>query len=155
MQQRLAGERIMFEATGRSARFGVALAAMLAAWLTTPPARADTAFDLVIENGRVMDPESGLDAVRNVGIRDGRIREISAAPLPGKKTLDARGLVVAPGFIDLHWHGTDPDSHLYQAMDGVTASFELEIGVPAVDVGDADPLRRGGRPRAGADGGAG
>jgi urease alpha subunit len=97
MQQRLAGERIMFEATGRSARFGVALAAMLAAWLTTPPARADTAFDLVIENGRVMDPESGLDAVRNVGIRDGRIREISAAPLPGKKTLDARGLVVAPG----------------------------------------------------------
>ncbi len=110
---------------------GVAAAAVgLAA---TVVAAAAPVYDLVIEHGRVMDPETGLDAVRQVGISGGRIAALSTEPLRGRKTLDARGLVVAPGFIDLHWHGTNPDSHLYQAMDGVTASFELEIGVADVD----------------------
>lgn len=90
-------------------------------------------FDLVIANGRVIDPESGLDAVRNVGIQGGVIRAVTETPLPGRRTVDARGLVVAPGFIDLHWHGVRPESHRYQAMDGVTASFELEVGVADVD----------------------
>jgi N-acyl-D-aspartate/D-glutamate deacylase len=129
MQRQFTGERIMVGAMGR----GLGMMFVLAAMLAAPSATAAEAFDLVIANGRVMDPESGLDAVRHVGIRDGKIRAISAAPLDGRKTLDARGLVVAPGFIDLHWHGTDPDSHLYQAMDGVTASFELEIGVADID----------------------
>jgi len=62
-------------------------------------------YDVVIANGRVMDPESGLDAVRNVGIAGGKIRAISAEPLQGKKTIDAMDLTVAPGFIDLHQHG--------------------------------------------------
>jgi len=52
-----------------------------------------------------MDPESGLDAVRSVGIRGGKIAAISTSPLAGKQTIDAKGLVVAPGFIDLHEHG--------------------------------------------------
>lgn len=43
------------------------------------------AYDLVIEGGRVMDPESGLDATRNVGIRDGRIATVTAAPLSGER----------------------------------------------------------------------
>jgi hypothetical protein len=90
-------------------------------------------FDLVIANGRVMDPESGLDAVRHVGIRGGKIEALSAAPLQGREAVDARGLVVAPGFINLHWHGTDPRSNYYEAMDGVTSTFELEIGVADVD----------------------
>ncbi len=90
-------------------------------------------FDLVIANGRVVDPESGLDAVRNVGILGGVIRALTEEPLRGRETIDARGLVVAPGFIDLHWHGVRPESHRYQAMDGVTASFELEVGVADVD----------------------
>jgi len=93
----------------------------------------DPLFDVVIEHGRVMDPESGLDAVRNIGIAEGVVRVISSRPLSGKRTIDAAGLVVAPGFIDLHWHGTKPESHLYQAMDGVTASLELEIGVADID----------------------
>lgn len=93
----------------------------------------DPLFDVVIEHGRVMDPESGLDAVRNIGIAGGVVRMISSRPLRGQRTIDARGLVVAPGFIDLHWHGTKPESHLYQAMDGVTASLELEIGVADID----------------------
>ena len=86
-------------------------------------------FDLVIENGRVMDPESGLDAVRNVGISDGRIEDISEDALEGRETIDATGLVVAPGFIDLHAHGQDPFSSRLQALDGVTSALELEGGV--------------------------
>ncbi len=94
---------------------------------------ADPVFDVVIARGRVMDPESGLDAVRHIGIAQGVVRTISSSPLRGQHTIDASGLVVAPGFIDLHWHGTKPESHFYQAMDGVTASLELEIGVADID----------------------
>lgn len=90
-------------------------------------------FDTVILNGRVLDPESGLDAVRNLGITAGKVRAISAAGLTGKRIIDAKGLVVTPGFIDLHFHGIDPATDRYEAMDGVTASFELEIGVADVD----------------------
>ncbi len=86
-------------------------------------------FDLVILNGRVMDPESGLDAVRNVGVDDGRIAMISEQDLVGGDTIDASGLVVAPGFIDLHAHGQDPISNRLQAQDGVTTALELEVGV--------------------------
>ncbi|HZP88485.1 MAG TPA: amidohydrolase family protein [Burkholderiales bacterium] len=90
-------------------------------------------YDVVIHHGRVMDPESNLDAIRDVGIRDGRIAAISEAPLDGRDVIEASGLVAAPGFIDLHWHGTDPRSSYYEAMDGVTSTFELEIGVADVD----------------------
>src|SRR5271170_7334085 len=89
-------------------------------------------FDLVIANGRVMDPESGLDAQRNVGISGGKIRAISAEPLVGKTTFDAKGLVVAPGFIDLHEHGQEPRNYEFQAHDGVTTSLELEVGTADV-----------------------
>lgn len=94
---------------------------------------ADTPkFDIVIANGRVMDPESGLDAIRNVGIIGGKIRAISANPLQGKTTLDAKGLVVAPGFIDMHEHGQEPRNYQFQAHDGVTTSLELEAGTANV-----------------------
>jgi N-acyl-D-aspartate/D-glutamate deacylase len=90
-------------------------------------------YDLVIANGRVMDPESALDAVRNVGIRGGKIAAISSGPLEGKQTVDAKGLVVAPGFIDLHEHGQEPRNYEFQAHDGVTTSLELEVGTADVD----------------------
>jgi N-acyl-D-aspartate/D-glutamate deacylase len=92
-----------------------------------------SSYDVVIANGRVMDPESGLDAVRNVGITAGKIRAISAEPLKGKTVLDAKGLVVAPGFIDLHEHGQEPRNYQFQAHDGVTTSLELEVGTDDVD----------------------
>jgi N-acyl-D-aspartate/D-glutamate deacylase len=85
-------------------------------------------YDVVIANGRVMDPETSLDAIRNVGITGGKISAISAAPLKGKTTIDAKGLVVAPGFIDLHEHGAEPRNYQFQAHDGVTTSLELEVG---------------------------
>ena len=90
-------------------------------------------FDLVINHGRVMDPETGLDTVRSVGIRDGQIAAVVAGALEGAETLDAAGLVVAPGFIDLHAHGQDVVSSRYQARDGVTTALELEIGVYPVE----------------------
>jgi N-acyl-D-aspartate/D-glutamate deacylase len=85
-------------------------------------------YDIVIQGGRVMDPESGLDAVMNVGIRDGRIEAISEDALSGGHTIDASGLVVAPGFIDLHEHGQTEEAYALMVMDGVTNAFELEVG---------------------------
>lgn len=93
-------------------------------------AQYDSSYDIVLKGGQVMDPETGLDAIRNVGIRGDRIVEISEAPLSGKTVIDATGLVVAPGFIDLHAHGKTNKAHAYQARDGVTTALELESGVP-------------------------
>ncbi len=92
----------------------------------------ESVLDVVISGGRVMDPESGLDAVRNVGIRDGKIAEISEKTLQGKQIIDAHGLLVAPGFIDLHEHGQEPRNYEFQAHDGVTTSLELEVGTDDV-----------------------
>jgi N-acyl-D-aspartate/D-glutamate deacylase len=89
-------------------------------------------FDIVLEGGRAMDPETGLDAVRNVGIRDGKIARISTEPLSGTRVIPATGLVVAPGFIDLHQHGQELASQRVKAFDGVTTALEMEIGVPDV-----------------------
>jgi N-acyl-D-aspartate/D-glutamate deacylase len=89
-------------------------------------------YDLVLEGGRVMDPETGLDAIRNVGVREGKIARITAEPLTGRRTVHAAGLVVAPGFIDLHQHGQEPASQFVKAFDGVTTALEMEIGVPDV-----------------------
>src|ERR1700761_3195032 len=80
-------------------------ALLLSAHTPSAPTDDESAYDVVIANGHVMDPESGLDEVRNVGITGGKIRAISTEPLKGKSMLDAKGLVVAPGFIDLHEHG--------------------------------------------------
>jgi N-acyl-D-aspartate/D-glutamate deacylase len=96
------------------------------------PGSAQERYDLVIQNGRVMDPESGLDAVRSVGIRDGKIVAVSDQRLHGNDAIEAAGLVVAPGFIDLHEHGQEPRNYEFQAHDGVTTSLELEIGTDDV-----------------------
>jgi N-acyl-D-aspartate/D-glutamate deacylase len=86
------------------------------------------ALDLVISRGRVIDPSTRFDAIADVGIRAGRVVAISRAPLRAPRTIDARGLVVAPGFIDLHAHGQDLENNRVQAMDGVTTALELETG---------------------------
>ena len=95
-----------------------------AAWSAT--------YDLVIRGGRVLDPETGLDASVNVGINGGRIARVSAEQLTGTRTIDAHGLVVTPGFIDLHQHAQDDVSGVLKAFDGVTSGLEMEIGVPDV-----------------------
>ena len=91
-------------------------------------------YDLVILNGRVIDPETESDAVRNVGIRDGQIAAVTEADIAGVRTLDATGLVVAPGFIDLHVHAIDlPLIQKLLLRDGVTTQLELEGGAYPVD----------------------
>src|SRR5215831_10396395 len=107
--------------------FVVCLAAIL-----SPLLALSQTYDVVIQGGRVIDPETGLDAVRNVGIAQGKIRKISAATLDGKRVISATGLVVAPGFIDLHQHGQDLESQRVKALDGVTTALEMEIGKPDV-----------------------
>ena len=102
--------------------------ALLLLMVLAPSAIFAQTFDVVISNGRVMDPESNLNAVRNLGIRAGRIATISSSPLRGKSEIDAKGLVVAPGFIDLNEHGYDPATFGLIARDGVTSAFELELG---------------------------
>ena len=103
------------------------LALSLAA--TLPVVYAQGSYDIVISDGRVMDPETGLDAIRNVGIRGGTIARISEETLQGRTMINAGGLVVAPGFIDLHAHGQSGRANEFQAMDGVTTALELEGGV--------------------------
>ena len=100
--------------------------------LLTTTLLAAQQYDLVLEGGRVMDPETGLDVVRNVGIVDGKIARISDAPLTGRRVIHVAGLVVAPGFIDLHQHGQDIASQRVKAFDGVTTALEMEIGAPDV-----------------------
>ena len=89
-------------------------------------------YDLVLAGGRVMDPETGFDAVRHVGIADGTIRAVSETPLEGREVIDAAGLVVAPGFIDLNTYQHGDDLFRLRAADGVTSVLNLESG--AVDV---------------------
>ena len=87
-------------------------------------------YDTVIQGGRVMDPESGLDSVVNIGILEGQVRAISGDNLDGNRVIDATGLIVAPGFVDLHRHGQSERAYRLQVQDGVTTGLELEIGTP-------------------------
>jgi N-acyl-D-aspartate/D-glutamate deacylase len=94
-----------------------------------PSLLAAQTYDIVLQQGRVMDPESGLDAIRSVGINGNKIAAISARPLRGRVEVNAAGLVIAPGFIDLHQHSQTLEATGFKAMDGVTTALELEVGV--------------------------
>jgi dihydroorotase len=130
--------RTMIECCARSTgRFRLVAAGVLVLLFGLGGARSafaqNATYDVVITNGRVMDPESGLDAMRNVGISGGKVRAISSSVMKGKQVIDAKGLVVAPGFIDLHEHGQEPRNYQFQAHDGVTTSLELEMGTDDVN----------------------
>jgi len=104
----------------------------LATGATAQPAR-EVIHELALVNGRVMDPETGLDAIRNVGISKGRIAAVTVGRIRARVTVDVSGLVVAPGFIDLHAHGQDTENNQAQARDGVTTALELETGPADMD----------------------
>jgi dihydroorotase-like cyclic amidohydrolase len=102
----------------------------------------------VFTGGRVVDPETGLDAIRNVAISDGKIVAISSDALPGKETIDVGGLVVAPGFINLHSHSWTPMGNRFEVQDGVTTILELESGAyPAAEFATHDPVAIAGKAR--------
>jgi N-acyl-D-aspartate/D-glutamate deacylase len=106
------------------------LALALCSLMMPVPGIGAPTYDVVIAGGRVLDPESGLDAVRTIGISGGRIARITEESLVGRRVVDAKGLVVSPGFIDLHQHGQDEESGRLKAFDGVTTALEMEIGRP-------------------------
>jgi dihydroorotase-like cyclic amidohydrolase len=92
-------------------------------------------YDLVLRGGRVIDPESGLDAVRDVAVSQGQILDIGNGPAAAPLDLDVTGYVVTAGFVDLHSHVTDIAGMRLRALDGVTTAFELEAGVTPVALG--------------------
>ncbi|MCI0390448.1 MAG: amidohydrolase family protein [Acidobacteria bacterium] len=126
----------MLGSPGRTGRVILAIASLLILSVIVVTAftqqQSTATFDLVLTGGRVMDPESGMDAVRNIGINGGRIAAISNGQLRGKQVVAVSGQVVAPGFIDLHSHGQTDENYRYKAMDGVTTALEMEVGVSPV-----------------------
>ena len=100
-------------------------------------------YDLAILNGRVMDPETMYDSVANVGIKNGRIAVITKDNITGAEKIDAKGLVVAPGFIDTHVHGQDPFTIKMVLRDGVTTAMDLEAGASRVEEWYANKAKSG------------
>ena len=94
---------------------------------TTDPTSAQD-YDVVIHNGRVMDPESGFDQVANVGIQGGWITRITSDEITGRETIDATDHVVAPGFIDTEQHGLTDWGIKVNLRDGVTTQMDFEVG---------------------------
>ena len=118
----------------RGSRTGFVLLLSISVLMSNSLAFAND-YDLVIRQARVIDPETGLDAIRDVGILDGRITAIESqlsAVDADTRIIDASGLVLAPGFIDIHVHGQSPQAHEYQVRDGITTALELEWGYPEV-----------------------
>jgi N-acyl-D-glutamate deacylase len=90
--------------------------------------KSNETYDIVLANGRVIDPETYLDGKFYVGINGGSIAAVSETPLEGKEVVDAKGMIVSPGFIDMHAHGDDIPAGRMQAFDGVTTVLDLELG---------------------------
>lgn len=91
----------------------------------------EPSVDLLLQNARVIDPETGLDALRDITIADGTITAVLPSgnvTVKADEALDLRGYVVAPGFIDLHSHAQTLNGLRFQALDGVTTSLDLEAG---------------------------
>jgi len=111
---------------------------------------ADAKYDLVIKGGRVLDPSVRLDAVRDVGVANGRIAAIEPSiTAAAAETLDARGKLVVPGLIDIHTHAArDKAGPPMCLADGVTGWIDagsagadnLEPAV-AVAMGSPQPGR--------------
>ncbi|WP_347372553.1 amidohydrolase family protein [Aequorivita sp. Q41] len=97
--------------------------------LVSCTSNTEKTYDIVIENARVIDPETNTDEVLNVAISKDKIVTISKDKLKGIKTINGTGKILAPGFIDLHAHGQTNTENEYQAFDGVTTALELEVGI--------------------------
>lgn len=125
---------------GRFMRLVAVASAGMAALQACSPGQA---YDLVIVNGRVMDPETNFDAVANVGVVDGHIAVITDQSVSGGDTIDASGLVVAPGFIDTHNHWSRPIGYKILLRDGVTTAMDTEAGVYGPRVGEWYAMHEG------------
>jgi len=102
---------------------------IIGACLLCTPVTFAADYDLVIQGGRVMDPETMYDGIANVGIKDGKIAAITQDKISGKDTINAKGLVVAPGFIDTQFHSQTPFGIKMALRDGVTTALDCENGI--------------------------
>ena len=116
--------------------YTIALTFALAAFAPQAKIITSEVFDTVIASGRVMDPETNYDAIANIGIRQGKIARISTDRLKGNRHIDATGLVVSPGFIDIHSHTPTRLGEHLSVLDGITTQLDLEAGsYPPTDCG--------------------
>ena len=115
----------------------------LSASLAVSLPNAAPLYDTVINHGRVIDPLTGLDAIRHVGIKGDRIVSISETPLKAKTSIDASGLIVAPGFIDYHWHCPTQTCYEIGLKDGLTSALDLEFGTFGPRIADWYEARKG------------
>jgi len=122
------------------------LAMLMALALIGPVTAYAQDYDIVLKGGRVMDPETSLDAVMNVGIKGGKIAAVTEDELAGKEIIDVKGLVVSPGFIDTHQHSFDIADGRLAAQDGTTTHMELEFGRSPVAEAYDIVAKRGGHP---------
>jgi N-acyl-D-aspartate/D-glutamate deacylase len=95
---------------------------------TSSTAGEEPVLDVLLSGGRLVDPASGTDALRDVGVLDGTVVHVGTGRPAARTVVDVSGLVVAPGFIDLHSHAQSPTGLLLQAFDGVTTALDLESG---------------------------
>ena len=116
--------------------YAVALTFALMASMAQAKTITSDVFDTVIEGGRVMDPETNFDGIANIGIRRGKITHISTERLKANRIIDASGLVVSPGFIDIHSHTPTRLGEHLSVLDGITTQLDLEAGsYPPTDYG--------------------
>jgi len=101
-------------------------------------------YDILIKNGHVIDTKNGIDKISDVAIKDGKIAEVSSniSESKAKKTIEAKGLYVSPGLIDIHshnFHGTEHDAYLSDSFTALPPDgFSFRSGVTTiVDVGGA------------------
>src|ERR1043165_3235532 len=104
-----------------------------------------TSMRTLLRGGRVIDPAGGFDGTADVLVTDGKIAAVGTdlAPPPDTELIDATGLVVGPGFVDLHSHVHSIAGHRLQAMDGVTTALDLEAGLMPVERGYAEAAAAG------------
>jgi cytosine/adenosine deaminase-related metal-dependent hydrolase len=97
---------------------------------------------LVLSGGRVIDPGTGLDQVTDVRVEDGKVTAVGPG-LTGDTMLDVTGLIVGPGFVDLHSHVHTIAGQRLQALDGVTTALDLEAGLMPVAKAYTDAAAEG------------
>ncbi|MCX5529224.1 amidohydrolase family protein [Streptomyces sp. NBC_00006] len=105
----------------------------------------ETSMQTLLQGGRVIDPAGGFDGAADVLVTDGKIAAVGTAltPPPGAELVDATGLVIGPGFVDLHSHVHSIAGHRLQAMDGVTTALDLEAGLMPVERAYAEATAAG------------
>ena len=133
--------------TRREFNAGAIGAVSLVGMASDLPAQQETQFDLVVLGGRVMDPETGYDQIANVGVSNGRITAITQEKITGAREINATNLVVAPGFIDTHFHWPRPMGNKLALRDGRTTVMDLEMGTLGTHVADWYASREGKNPR--------